>query len=287
MKRTILGLVCALVACSCNPQTVTPQGDFPKSIQKNLIQTGYISNPSIKESSGVITCGYDTNLFWTHNDGARPVLYAIDKTGQTHAQFVITGVALIDWEDIARDDAGNLYIGDIGNNDARRAILAVYRIKEPDPAKKSGAVNVDRSWRIAFADKPFDCESLFIWKGDAYVISKVFNDAQAEIYKFNLNDTNNPITLRFVARLPVKSPVTGADISPDGSLLAMTAKNGVYSFQINGDVSAAATVKPHHVKFKNEHIEGCCFTPQGLLVTSEDRGIYLFTHHYFQYQGKK
>ena len=286
MKKIVIGLILAFGLCILRPLPAIAQTDFPKSLDKHLFQTGYISNPAIKESSGVITCGYDTNLFWTHNDGGRPILYAIDKTGKTHAQFVITGAALIDWEDIARDDSGNLYIGDIGNNYARRAILAVYRIKEPDPSKKTGIVSVDRSWRLTFPDKPFDCESLFIWKGDAYVISKVFNDAPAAIYKFSLNDTNNPIKLQFVVTLPVTSPVTGADISPDGSLLAMTAKNGVYSFKIDGDVSAAGKVKPFHVKFKNEHIEGCCFTDEGLLVTSEDRGVYLFTHKHFKYKSE-
>ncbi|MCX7872763.1 MAG: hypothetical protein N2487_05710, partial [Verrucomicrobiae bacterium] len=216
----------------------------------------------------------------------RSVLYAIDRTGKTHAEFVVTGSAIVDWEDIARDENGNIYIADIGNNDAKRNILAVHRIKEPDPAKKSGVIGIERSWRLAFAEKPFDCESLFIWKGYGYVISKVFNDAQAEIFRFNLNDTNNPIKLQFVARLPVKSPVTGADISTDGMLLALTAKNGTYSFQINGDVSTAGTAKMNHVKFKNEHIEGCCFVSEGLLVTSEDRGIYLFTHQFFRSSGQ-
>lgn len=282
MRMALIIVLMVLAACNCKTQTDASRGEFPRTIQKNLIQTGFISNPLIKESSGVIPCGYNTNLFWTHNDGPRAVLYCIDRKGDTHAEFVITGAPLIDWEDIARDADGNIYIGDIGNNDAFRNILAVYRIKEPDPSKKRGIVSVDRSWRLVFADKPFDCESLFVWKGYGYVISKVFNDAQAEIFRFSLQDTNNPIKLQFVARLPVKSPVTGADISSDGSLLALTAKNGVYSFKIDGDVASAASVKPNHVKFKNEHIEGCCFVPEGLLVTSEDRGIYLFTHKYFQ-----
>ena len=62
-------------------------------------------------------------MFWTHNDGGGPkkqVLYAIDREGKTRAAFPVIGVTLHDWEDIAIDDAGHLYLGDIGNNDAKR-----------------------------------------------------------------------------------------------------------------------------------------------------------------------
>jgi hypothetical protein len=36
-------------------------------------------------------------------------------------------------------------------------------------------------------------------------------------------------------------------------------------------------MKPAHTKFKHEHIEGCCFVPEGLLATAETREIFLFT----------
>jgi hypothetical protein len=46
---------------------------------------------------------------------------------------------------------------------------------------------------------------------------------------------------------------------------------------IDGDVVRVIEAKPHHTKLKNEHIEGCCFAPDGLLATSERRAIFLFT----------
>ena len=42
-------------------------------------------------------------------------------------------------------------------------------------------------------------------------------------------------------------------------------------------MTRANNANPHHTKLKNEHIEGCCFVPEGLLVTSERRMIFLFT----------
>ena len=247
----------------------------------------YIRDPRIKESSGVVASRRHADVFWTHNDGGGPkkqVLYAIDREGNTRASFPVVGVTLHDWEDIAIDDAGHLYIGDIGNNDSKRDTLAVYEIDEPNPQAGAGPISVKRAWKLKFPQAPFDCESLFVWKGHGYVISKVFDNAHAQIFRFPLKETNRPLTLELVATTKIESPVTGADISVDGRLLGLVAKNGAYVFRINGDVTRVSNANPHHTKLKNEHIEGCCFVPQGLLVTSERRMIFLFTDPAFRGQ---
>ena len=68
----------------------------------------------------------------------KQVLYAIDREGNTRAFFPVIGVTLHDWEDIAIDNAGHLFIGDIGNNDAKRKTLAVYEVDEPNPQAGAG-----------------------------------------------------------------------------------------------------------------------------------------------------
>jgi hypothetical protein len=246
-----------------------------------------ISDPRIKESSGVVASRRYTNVYWTHNDGGGPkkqVLYAIDREGDTRASFPVNGVTLHDWEDIAIDDAGHLYIGDIGNNDSKRDALTVYEIDEPNPQAGAGPVSPKRVWNLRFPQAPFDCESLFVWKDQGYVISKVFDKARAQIFRFPLKDTNDPLTLELVATTEIESPVTGADISADGTLLGLVAKNGAYVFRIDGDVAGVIKAKPHHTELKNEHIEGCCFVPEGLLATSERRMIFLFTDPAFREQ---
>jgi hypothetical protein len=62
------------------------------------------------------------------------------------------------------------------------------------------------------------------------------------------------------------------------------AKDGAYVFRIGGDVARVSNAGPRHTKLKNKHIEGCCFVPQGLLVTSERRIIFLFTDPAFRRQ---
>jgi hypothetical protein len=279
-KTLLLASLLAALLNACN--AAEPGQEIPPGVRL----FAYIRDPRIKESSGVVASRRHS-VYWTHNDGGGPkkqVLYAIDREGNTPASFPVIGVTLHDWEDIAIDSAGHLYIGDIGNNYAKRKTLAVYEIEEPNPQAGAGSVSPKRAWKLKFPQAPFDCESLFVWKDHGYVVSKVFNNTRAQIFRFPLKETNRPLTLELVATTKIESPVTGADISADGTLLGLVAKNGAYVFRIDGDVTRVGNANPHHTELKNEHIEGCCFVPKGLLVTSERRMIFLFTDPAFRRQ---
>jgi hypothetical protein len=281
IKTLLLASLLAASLTACN--AAEPGQDVAPGVRL----LARMSDPRIEESSGVVaSCRY-TDVFWTHNDGGGPkkqVLYAIDREGNTRAFFSVIDVALHDWEDLAIDSAGHLYIGDIGNNNAKRDALTVYEIDEPNPQAGTGSIAPKGAWKLKFPGAPFDCESLFVWKDQGYVVSKVFDKARAQIFRFPLKETNEPLTLELVATTKIKSPVTGADISADGTLLSLVAKNGAYVFRIDGDVTRVIKANPHHTKLKNEHIEGCCFVPQGLLATSERRMIFLFTDPAFRRQ---
>ena len=126
-------------------------------------------------------------------------------------------------------------------------MLAVYEIDKPDPTANINAIAPKRNWTLKFPNAPFDCESLFIWKDYGYVISKVFNKAHAQIFRFPLQEQPSA-NAQLVATTKIESPVTGADISADGNLLGLVAKDGAYVYRINGDVARANEVTPHHTK---------------------------------------
>jgi hypothetical protein len=272
-------LVALLAACSdAKPKAA-------QEVAPGVLLLARISDLPITESSGVIASRRFPNVLWTHNDGGGPkkqVLYAIDREGNTRASIPVIGATFHDWEDVAVDDAGHLYLGDIGNNDAKRDTLHIYEIDEPDPNAGAGPVSVKRGWTLKFPEAPFDCESLFIWKEYGYVVSKVFGNTHAQVFRFPLKDATAPLTLELVAATKIESPVTGADISADGNLLGLVSKDGAYVFRIDGDVARVGSVKPHHTTLKKEHVEGCCFVPEGLLATSENREIFLFTDPAFR-----
>ena len=274
--------LCVLAACGAESGS---GASGAREVADDVLQVGKIEQRAITESSGIIVSRKNPELFWTHNDGGgkRQVLYGITRSGQPVAEFRVTGALLDDWEDIAADNHGHLFLGDVGNNDAKRTSIAVHQVDEPDTKEtQNGLARVTRTWNLRYPKAPFDCESLFVWNDYGYLVSKVFDDERADIYRFSLTNTAPFQTLDVVAEIRIDSPVTAAAISPDGNLLAVLAKNGAYVFRINGDVARAGRGKPHQTKFKHEHVEGCAFLPEGLLVTAESREIFLFEDEAFR-----
>ena len=254
----------------------------PRTIAPGIVQVGTIQEGSLQESSGVVASRQHPGVFWTHNDGKKERLYAIDRAGKTLAAFKINGFKASDWEDIAMDAENRLYISDTGNNKGDRSETAVHRLAEPDPKGTTQEIAVGQTWKIRFPQQPFDSEALFIHGTNAFLISKVTNDRFAELYRFPLAGPGGVSTLAVVGRLRIDSPVTAADISPDGKRLAVLAKNGAHLFQIDGNAATAAQVSPWSKRFKHDSMEACAFTPDGLLVTAESREIFLFTDEMFR-----
>src|SRR3954463_4778166 len=82
----------------------------------------------LPEASGIVKSRRHPGIYWVHNDsGNSPSLYAIRRDGTIVREFRLS-VPNVDWEDIAVDDEGHLYLGDIGNNGGLLGLRAVYRI---------------------------------------------------------------------------------------------------------------------------------------------------------------
>lgn len=254
------------------PTTMPGQADGMK-------QVGRITDPAISECSGLVASRQYPGIFWTHNDsGNPPVLFAIDGTGKTVASFPVAG-RNTDWEDIAIDSQGRIYLADIGNNSRKRMETQVLCVAEPDPhaplpagATDRPALQVEREYRLRTPGSAFDAESLFIWKSKGYIFSKNLDGSPATLYSFDLDARpGNPQMLQVVATVPIRVPVTGADISPDGSQLAIQTVMGPRLVRIDGNPAAAATAPITSQLFFNASLEAICFTPDGLMGASEDR----------------
>ena len=243
---------------------------------------GVIRDKAIRECSGIAASRRFPGIFWIHNDGPRPVLYAIRANGDVVARFALN-VAVSDWEDLALDGAGHLYLADIGNNDRQRQGAAIFQFNEPDPHQPSNQpLNPKQFWNLRYPKKPFDCESLFIWEDRGYLISKETGDKTADLYRFALTKTSVPVPLEKVAELPIKSPVSAADLRADGRDLAVLSKSGVFLFRVTGKPGLIAGLTPQFYPFRHEKNEGCAFTANGLMITAESREIFLLTHPAFR-----
>ncbi|HTG45069.1 MAG TPA: hypothetical protein VK633_11115 [Verrucomicrobiae bacterium] len=254
--------------------------DLPDEVQR----VGTIDDVSLVECSGVVASRQFPGILWTHNDGGgrRASLYAMNRAGKVTARFPIVGVALEDWEDLAIDGSKQLYLADTGNNEQKRRSISIHQIDEPNPANPNARLMPKQSWTLTYPGKPFDCESLFVWGEFGYVISKVFDDRAAELYRFPLAAQTRAVPLERVAELPITSPVTGATISADGAVIGVISKAGAFAFTVGGQIEPGKLSAPYRIKFKHDHVEGCCFVPGGLLITAESREIFLLTDPAFQ-----
>ena len=64
----------------------------------------------IKECSGMVATVKDST-FWVHNDGGnRAELFEIDRKGKLLTTLPLPKAKNVDWEEITRDEKGNIYV---------------------------------------------------------------------------------------------------------------------------------------------------------------------------------
>jgi hypothetical protein len=200
-----------------------------------------IKDKSISESSGLVASRTTPGAYWTHNDsGDGPFIYAFDTRGDSFGTFRVSGADARDWEDIAagpgpQPNRSYLYIGDIGDNDAVRPEVIVYRIAEPELSastrrftkSRPGSTEPAEAIRLRYPDGKHDAETLLVHPrtGNLYIVTKVLI-ANPVVYEAAAPFTaGQSITMRKVGEPRVPSlfggAITGGSISPDGRRVAL------------------------------------------------------------------
>src|SRR5690606_1881830 len=111
---------------------------------------GTLDNDDIDEASGLVASKLHPSLLYTHNDsGGEPEVYMIDTLGKYQGKIVLEGSHNRDWEDIAigpgrKAEISYIYIGDIGDNDAKRDKVHVYRFPEPKALESEIKVKAEK-----------------------------------------------------------------------------------------------------------------------------------------------
>jgi hypothetical protein len=124
-----------------------------------------VHDPHITESSGLVRSVLHPTMLWTHNDGGRTAeIYGINAKGRTVARITLRGIDPYDPEALSRgkDDHGRpaLFLGDTGDNAARRKNISVFRVAEP---KALGRQTIKPTWfRFKYEDGPHDAEALLV-----------------------------------------------------------------------------------------------------------------------------
>ena len=201
-------------------------------------QLAVLKDSSVSESSGLAASRSVPGLYWTHNDsGDGPFIYAFDTRGVGKGVWRVAGASASDWEDIAAGPGpvsgkNYLYIGDIGDNQAKRTEITVYRVPEPVLSTenvvkgKNFLTEPADAIRLSYPDGAHDAETLLVHPvtGNVYIVTKI-PFAQPGVYEAVAPlKPGSTIALARIGTLEVPSLlggiITGGAISPDGKRVA-------------------------------------------------------------------
>jgi hypothetical protein len=192
----------------------------------------------LNENSGMAAWG-DTLLWLVNDSGNDPVLYAIDTSCTIVKKFWVANAENFDWEDLATDKEGNLYIADIGNNSNKRQTLVIYKIPKSELLSFSDTITPEFSICFFYSDqiefppvkerRYFDAEALFHFNDSLTLITKNRTnpfDGKALMYRippmpgnFSLNVFDTLFTGLGLMELHW---VSGADIFNDAVVIALS-----------------------------------------------------------------
>ncbi|MEZ5328581.1 MAG: hypothetical protein R3F19_26350 [Verrucomicrobiales bacterium] len=268
-----------------------------------------LNHAPLKEASGFAASIEHPGVLWTHNDGgAGSNIFAIDiATGAVVATCNLPDIPNLDWEDamtVTLESKHLVAIADIGDNERRRHDCVIHLFQEtPSSSAEPPSLRLYQSIRFRYPDgNRYDAESAAFdpLSGSFLVLTK----SKSETLLFEISRPAKAETV-VEAKLitPLAKPTaypktdalvslkrgifgvsaTAADISPDGSLLAVLTYTECLIYKRSSDENdwhAAAQRAPLVIPLPGVYqAEALCFSTKGdeLYVTSENSPSPLYT----------
>ena len=204
-----------------------------------------IQDPALVESSGLAASVWHEGILWTHADGGSVAeVRALDSGGETVATVTLEGIDPYDPEALAPgvDDAGEpaLFLGDVGDNDAQRPDVSVFRFAEP---RRLSDGTVEATWfRFIYPDGPHDAEALLVHPGTGRLLIATKSAGGGGLYEAPSNLlTADEGSNRLVRVADVPPLVTDGAYLPDGRL-ALRTYASVFVYDRPGHQVATATL---------------------------------------------
>lgn len=199
---------------------------------------GMVSN-DLEEASALVASYKNPGKLWTLNDsGNPPEIFLLNDKGEIEMICKLKKIDNRDWEDIAigpgpNDSIKYLYIGEIGDNEAKYDYKYLYRLEEPsfDGDRK---LSIDRfdTLVISLPDGKRDMEAITIDQvtGDLYLFSK--REENINMYKSMANTliAGDTIVPEKIGTLPYHN-VVAADFTIDSKELLIKTYDEVYYWQ--------------------------------------------------------
>jgi hypothetical protein len=190
----------------------------------------------LPEGSGLAASRRTPGRFWSHNDSGAPVLFALDSSGRVTGRLTISGVKVEDWEALAVGPCPSgscIYVGDIGDNDAERKQVTVYRIAEP--AEASGSAKVADVFHATYPDGSHDAEALLVTPEGRLLIVTKGETGPVSLYRFpaELRSGTTMQLERVGEPRKTSSPaekddrITDGAVSPDGDWIVLRSRQAL------------------------------------------------------------
>ena len=174
---------------------------------------------SLEEVSAVAIIG-NSNLYWVIEDaGNDNNLFALNSKGNIEKTITITNAKNKDWEDLATDSEGNIYIGDFGNNNHKRKEFVIYKVLNTNLSQEKTEAEII-TFKLPKNAKSQDFESFFLWNNYFYVFSK--NERHTDVFKIKNKTGGHVAELITTNKFKGKNnKITSADISKDGKTIIL------------------------------------------------------------------
>jgi len=262
-------LACALgCAQKMHYRTLEPLGSF---------------SPKLEEVSGIAPASPGT--YWVIEDsGNEDEIHLVDSTAHSIKSLKIDNAKNRDWEELAKDGLGNLYIGDFGNNDNKRKDLTIYKVPASELDKKeprAEKIKFHYPQQTAFPPKKdslyFDTEGFFHRGDQLYIFTKNrTRPYSGKTLIYSVPDREGEYTARFLGSLYLcgdkdQCSVTAADISPDGSTIALLGYGLLFivrDFELS-DFSGA-TIQSYNFRSRTQ-TESVSFVDESTLLIADEQ----------------